>query len=116
LREEGARELTTKLLQVKDGKEGGGKLSGRSQRCGGARPGGAEKGRGRKEREAPTGGTLVSAAVGKRKGRSGPGPLRKRDVGPVGRCGLKGKKVRFFFFFSNTIKSKLINSNSFKTF
>jgi hypothetical protein len=33
------------------------------------------------------------------------------------RCGMKGKEVRFSLFsFSNTIKTKLLNSNSFKTF
>jgi hypothetical protein len=57
------------------------------------------RGHGRKEKEAPTGGANVSVTVGKRKRRRGTRAGAGEDVGPVGRCGLKGKEVRFSLFF-----------------
>jgi hypothetical protein len=37
--------------------------------------------------------------VGKRKRRRGTWAGAGEDVGPVGRCGLKGKELRFSLFF-----------------
>jgi hypothetical protein len=63
---------------------------------------------GRKEKEAPTGGVTVSAAPGKKKRRKKWRAAAGEDVGLVGRCGLKGKEVRFSLFFSFSF------SNSFQ--
>jgi hypothetical protein len=64
---------------------------------------------GRKEKEALTGGVTVSAAAGKKKRRKKWRAAAGEDVGPVGRCGLKGKEVRFSLFsfsFSNSFQIK----------
>jgi hypothetical protein len=64
----------------------------------------------------------VSATAGKRKRRRGGGLFAGEEVGPVGRCGLKGEGEVLFFFlfflflFQTLLKSNLFNSNSFKTF
>jgi hypothetical protein len=53
------------------------------------------------EEEAPTSGINLSATQGKRKKEAGRWAAAEMGAGPVGRCGLKGKEVRFslFFFF-----------------
>jgi hypothetical protein len=83
-----------------------------------------EKGKGgRKEKEAPTGGVTVSAVAGKKKRRKKWRAAAGEDVGPMGRCGLKGNEVRFshffFFFFklfSNQTFSTQIQTKLFKLF
>jgi hypothetical protein len=74
---------------------------------------------GRKEKEALTGGVTVSAAAGKKKRRKKWRAAAGEDVGPVGRCGLKGKEVRFslfFVFFSNSFQIKPFQLKLNKTF
>jgi hypothetical protein len=67
----------------------------------------------------------VSATQGKREKEAGRWAVAEMGAGPVGRCGLKGKEVRFslffFFLFKSFSNSNLSNcfqniSNSFKTF
>jgi hypothetical protein len=43
-------------------------------------------------------------AAGKKKRRKKWRAAAGEDVGPVGRCGLKGKEVRFFFFLFSFLK------------
>jgi hypothetical protein len=66
---------------------------------------------GRKEKEGPRCGVTVSAVAGRKKRRKKWRATAGEDVGSVGRCGLKGKEVRFSLFlfsfpFSNSFQIK----------
>jgi hypothetical protein len=71
-----------------------------------------------RKKEAPTGGVGPSAAQKKEKGRRGAGLLREGEKWAGGPVGLKGKGCghSFFFSFSNTNKTNLLNSNFIQIF
>jgi hypothetical protein len=74
------------------------------------------KGGGRKGRRRQVG-PACQRPQGKEKEERGGGPLREKNRSAAGRLSQKGEEVRFFFFcFSNITKTKLLYSNSFKTF
>jgi hypothetical protein len=100
LREEGARRLIA-INASKRWKGAREKRSRRDRSCGGARPGGAGEGKGKKK-ETPTGGARVSATHKKKKKRREGGPLRgkvKRAAGLLGRKSEREVRFSFFSFF-----------------